>query len=31
VELTFLPGREKLAGRDILSLVQYDSEDVPGD
>ena len=31
VELTFLPGRDKLAGRDILSLVQYDSEDVAGD
>lgn len=31
VELTFLPGRERLAGRDVLSLVTYDSEDVPGE
>jgi len=29
VELTFLPGRDKLGGYDVLSLVQYDSEDVP--
>lgn len=29
VELTFLPGRERLAGHDVLSLVQYDSEAVP--
>ena len=28
VELTFLPGRERLAGYDVLSLVSYDSEDV---
>ena len=28
VELTFLPGRAKLGGYDVLSLVQYDSEDV---
>lgn len=28
VELTFLPGRERLAGRDVLSLVSYDSEAV---
>lgn len=30
VELTFLPGRERLTGYDVLSLVQYDSEAVPG-
>lgn len=29
VELTFLPGRERLAGYDVLSLVSYDSEAVP--
>lgn len=29
VELTFLPGRERLAGYDVLSLVQYDTEAVP--
>ncbi len=29
VELTFLPGRERLAGYDVLSLVQYDTETVP--
>lgn len=28
VELTFLPGRERLAGYDVLSLVSYDSESV---
>jgi adenine phosphoribosyltransferase len=28
VELTFLPGRERLAGRDVLALVAYDSEAV---
>jgi hypothetical protein len=28
VELTFLPGRDRLAGYDVLSLVSYDSEDV---
>lgn len=28
VELTFLPGRERLAGYDVLSLVSYDTEDV---
>ena len=28
VELTFLPGRERLGGYDILSLVSYDSEAV---
>jgi adenine phosphoribosyltransferase len=28
VELTFLPGRQALAGRDVLSLVSYDSEAV---
>ncbi len=28
VELTFLPGRERLGGHDILSLVSYDSEAV---
>ncbi len=27
-ELTFLPGRERLAGRDVRSLVTYDSEEV---
>lgn len=26
VELTFLPGRERLAGRDVISLVSYDTE-----
>ena len=30
VELTFLPGRTRLAGHDVMSLVQYDSEAVPG-
>ncbi len=30
VELTFLPGRERLAAYDVLSLVSYDSEAVPG-
>jgi adenine phosphoribosyltransferase len=30
VELTFLPGRDRLKGHDVLSLVQYDSEAVPG-
>jgi adenine phosphoribosyltransferase len=29
VELTFLPGRQRLAGYDVLSLVEYDSEMVP--
>jgi adenine phosphoribosyltransferase len=29
VELTFLPGRERLRGYDVLSLVQYASEAVP--
>jgi adenine phosphoribosyltransferase len=29
VELTFLPGRQRLAGYDVLSLVEYDSEAVP--
>jgi adenine phosphoribosyltransferase len=29
VELTFLPGRERLDGYDVLSLVTYDSEAVP--
>jgi adenine phosphoribosyltransferase len=29
VELTFLPGRERLAGHDVLSLVTYDTEAVP--
>jgi len=29
VELTFLPGRERLAGYDVLSLVEYDTEAVP--
>lgn len=28
VELTFLPGRERLAGYDVLSLVSYDTEEV---
>lgn len=28
VELTFLPGRERLAGYDVHSLVTYDTEDV---
>jgi adenine phosphoribosyltransferase len=28
VELTFLPGRERLAGRDVTSLVTYSSEAV---
>lgn len=28
VELTFLPGRERLAGREVRSLVTYDSEAV---
>lgn len=28
VELTFLPGRDRLAGRDVFSLVSYDSEAV---
>ena len=28
VELTFLPGRARLAGHDVLSLVAYDTEDV---
>lgn len=27
-ELTFLPGRERLAGREVCSLVTYDSEEV---
>jgi adenine phosphoribosyltransferase len=31
VELTFLPGRERLAGYDVLSLVEYDSEAVPAE
>jgi len=30
VELTFLPGRSRLEGYDVLSLVQYDTEAVPG-
>ncbi len=30
VELTFLPGRQTLAGHDVHSLVRYDSEEVPG-
>jgi adenine phosphoribosyltransferase len=30
VELTFLPGRARLAAHDVMSLVQYDSEAVPG-
>lgn len=29
VELTFLPGRERLAPYEVLSLVSYDSEAVP--
>lgn len=29
VELTFLPGRERLRDYDVLSLVSYDSEAVP--
>ncbi len=29
VELTFLPGKDRLSGYDVLSLVQYDSETVP--
>jgi adenine phosphoribosyltransferase len=29
VELSFLPGRERLAGYDVMSLVTYDSEAVP--
>ncbi len=29
VELTFLPGRDRLDGHDILTLVQYASEAVP--
>ncbi len=29
IELTFLPGRERLAGYDVMSLVEYDSETVP--
>lgn len=29
VELTFLPGRQRLAGHDVLSLITYDSEAVP--
>lgn len=29
VELTFLPGRERLAPNDVLSLVSYDSEATP--
>ena len=29
VELTFLPGRERLEGYEVLSLVEYDSEAVP--
>ena len=28
VELTFLPGRARLAGHDVMSLVAYDTEDV---
>ena len=28
VELTFLPGRTRLAGHDVMSLVAYDTEDV---
>lgn len=28
VELTFLPGRARLAGHDMMSLVAYDTEDV---
>ncbi len=29
VELTFLPGRERLQGYDVMSLVTYDTEAVP--
>ena len=29
VELTFLPGRDRLLGYDVLSLVTYDSEAIP--
>ncbi len=29
VELTFLPGADRLSGYDVLSLVKYDSESVP--
>jgi adenine phosphoribosyltransferase len=29
VELTFLPGRARLAGHDVLSLVTYDTEALP--
>lgn len=29
VELTFLPGRAKLEGYDVQSLIQYDSEEKP--
>jgi adenine phosphoribosyltransferase len=28
VELTFLPGRARLVGHDVMSLVAYDTEDV---
>ncbi len=28
VELTFLPGRARLPEHEVMSLVQYDSEDV---
>jgi adenine phosphoribosyltransferase len=28
VELTFLPGRARLGGHDVMSLVAYDTEDV---
>jgi len=28
VELTFLPGRARLAGHDVMSIVAYDTEDV---
>jgi adenine phosphoribosyltransferase len=28
VELTFLPGRARLAGHDVMSLMAYDTEDV---
>lgn len=30
VELTFLPGRARLAGHDVFSLAAFDSEAVPG-
>jgi adenine phosphoribosyltransferase len=30
VELTFLPGRARLAGYDVMSLVTYDTEALPG-